>query len=130
MRGTEVVEWDILLLVDLVVDHRVVLGERTALDILAGYTNVDVLKSQRAKGEHLGSRPVDGGALLDGLAVRGEDAGQVTMGRKASGVVLPIRSSAPSSAPVGRVGRVRSASCLGKGNPCQAADSHSLLVGT
>lgn len=54
LRGTEVVKRDELVLVDLVVDHRMALGERTALDVLARHAYMDVLESQCAKGERLG----------------------------------------------------------------------------
>ena len=51
-----------------VVQHEVALGERAALDVLAGQAHRRALGQQRRVGEALGLRPVDAALGADGLA--------------------------------------------------------------
>ncbi|KAI0737262.1 hypothetical protein BC629DRAFT_1446209 [Irpex lacteus] len=68
-----VVQGDVLLLVLLVVHDGVALGEGIALDVLPGDTNVDLLESERTKGESLSGGPVNVLAPFDGFATWAED---------------------------------------------------------
>lgn len=69
----EVVQGDVLPLVLLVVHDGVALGEGIALDVLPGDTDVDLLESERTKGESLSGGPVNVLAPFDGFATWAED---------------------------------------------------------
>ncbi len=69
----DVVERAIELLGFLIDDHRVALGKRAALAVLAGQANGKALVQQRGKRQRLGRRPVDTLARLDRLAPVLED---------------------------------------------------------
>lgn len=85
LGGVDVVEGHVLLLVLLVVDDGVTLGESSSLDILSGDTDVDLLRGERTEGESLGRGPVNVGALLDGLTTASQDTPEVLVRGEALG---------------------------------------------
>ena len=61
----EMLERRVFVLVLLIHQHRVALGEGAALGVLAGQAHREALDQQRAEGQRLGRRPVDALALVD-----------------------------------------------------------------
>jgi len=61
------VEWGICVLVLLIVEDGVTLGEGTTLDILSGNSDVVTLETERTECKSLSSRHVDVLALVDSL---------------------------------------------------------------
>ncbi len=70
------------------------LRECAALDVLARYAHVIALKDERAERKRFGGGPVDIRALLNGLAARREDTGEVAVRGETVGyeeMALPMR---------------------------------------